>query len=612
MRIRTAVSMLVGFVLIAGGCGSDEGGGKDVLKGDLSDAQGDGVAEVVPDGTPDMGKDLGGDKGPDVPAVPDVVELVPDVPLGPCEGTSCPEGFCDEATGTCLYCDEEVSCSKPGTWCRDNWCVTTLCIPGSVDCASLTEARECAETGESFVSTMCEEGFGCHMGQCLPIICEAGKKECGAAGMLKVCAPNGVAWIPTGCPPGQSCTMGECRPLQHNLLVIFDTSSSMAQDPFGVGGVPCICPVCENKPFPICEDPLCPKSKLGLSKHVFNKFFNSTNIGAVNLVLTHFPMRIKYPATTACNNMFAMARGYYGMGMGDSDFMTGDDNSHVTVDGGWFDKYLYEILSVPFPVDSQEDNLGKAKLWVDFDEQVGPTETECVAMADCPGGFCADNEGKKVCWYHTNGELRALSNTPLGRSMFYAGEIYRKMIMVDGKECVTSADCKNENYYCTVDGKCKDPYADCRVNMVLMFTDGEESPETSTMDFFNPRVQAKRFRYGLKCESNDDCFDGSVCTGNMCRDYPHPNGGSASYPGNLEEPQRLFRYDGKPIKIMTHVIDMSPSGSANNRGIADDGGGSYYQATAADPDALLGQLLSLVDVKQNMLGCVPDYEGIVQ
>jgi hypothetical protein len=62
---------------------------------------------------------------------------------------------------------------------------------------------------------------------------------------------------------------------------------------------------------------------------------------------------------------------------------------------------------------------------------------------------------------------------------------------------------------------------------------------------------------------------------------------------------------------MTHVIDMSSSsGSSNNRGIANDGGGSYYIAADADPDAMLAQLLELVDLKQNLLGCVPDYSDI--
>lgn len=595
-------------------CGGD-GGKSDVSVGDVADTTpGGDVADVpaVPDLVADLQPDVAVDQvvPPDVPVVPDIVESVDEVSQDPCAGSSCPEGFCEEGTGYCLYCDAEQACAKPGTWCKDGTCVQTLCIPGVSDCASLTDARTCDEDGESYTPKPCGEGMGCNSGECMPIICQGGERKCGTAGMLKICSPNGVAWVPTSCPPGQACTSGECRPLQHNLLVIFDTSSSMMS--LGtLDAVPCICESCTAQPYPACEDSQCPLSKLGLSKHVFAKFFDSVNIGAVNLVLTHFPMKIKYPPVTSCNNLFAMGRGYYGKGMSDSDFITGDDGSHETVDGGWFDQNLFEILCVPFPKDSEEDNLGKAKLWVDFDEQVGPTETPCSVMADCPGGFCADNEGSKVCWYHTNPELRSVGNTPLGRSMFYAGELYRKTMVIDGKSCTTTADCGNENYYCTTQGKCKDPYASCRVNMILLFTDGEEEPATSTMEFFNPRVQAKRFRYGLGCESDSECFEGATCDGGMCKGYPHPNGGPSSFPGNTEDPGRLMRYDGVPIQVTTHVIDMSGSGgSSNNRGISDDGGGSYYVATDADPDAMLGQLLSLVDVKENLQGCVPDYTDI--
>jgi len=601
------------LALALGRCGGDDNGNGTETKDTSAVDQIAEVTDLIEDLLP---TDLPGEHVDEVlPPVdltpkPDLVELVPDIPVDPCQGSSCPTGYCDPETGNCLFCSEEQPCSQPGTWCKDSWCVTTLCIPESKDCSTMTQTRTCGADGESFTYEDCPEEQACNAGECLPVICNPGDRKCGAAGMLKVCAPTGVAWVPTSCPPGQACTAGDCRPLQHNLLVIFDTSSSM-WPAMGMGTVPCICASCAPKAYPGCEDPACPRSRLGLSKHVFMKFFDSPNIGAVNLVLTHFAQKIKSPPVTACDNMWAMGRGYYSKGMTDTDFITGDDGSHVTAEGSWFDTNLHEILSVPFPVDEYEDNLGKAKLWVDFDEQVGPTETPCIGSIECPGGFCEMHEGSKVCWYHTNPELRALGGTPLGRSMFYAGELYRKQIMVDGRECETAADCKNKNYYCTTQGKCKDPYALCRVNMILLFTDGEESPETSTSEFFNPRVQAKRFRYGLGCNTDDDCFDGAVCENKMCQGYPHPNGGSSYYPPNTETPWRVERYDGVPIRIMTHVIDMSSSsGSSNNRGIANDGGGSYYIAADADPDAMLAQLLELVDLKQNLLGCVPDYSDI--
>jgi len=376
--------------------------------------------------------------------------------------------------------------------------------------------------------------------------------------------------------------------------------------------VPCICPGgCSAKPFPHCEDENCPQSKLGLSKYAFNKFFDAEGIENVNIVLTHFPMRIKYPPVQKCNDLFAMGRGWYGIGMFDSSFMTGDDDSHVTEDGGWFDQYLYEILSVPFPISWEQDTIEQLKLWVNFNEEVGPGEEPCVVKGDCPGGFCAPAiGGSSVCWYHTDPELRALSNTPLGRSMFYAGEMYRKYIMVNGKPCEQDSDCLNRNYYCTSQGVCKDAFAHCRSNMILLFTDGIEEPPTETTSFFNPRVQAKRFRYGLGCNGDDDCFEGATCSGSkMCSGYPQPNSGGVTVPSNTDTPWRLMDYHDQPIRIASHVIDLSGGGGADpNKNLADDGGGSYYHADDLDPEELLEQMIKLLDIKQNLLDCVPDYD----
>jgi hypothetical protein len=484
--------------------------------------------------------------------------------------------------------------------------VETFCKPGDKTCAGATLAQTCTQDGQAWDQTQCTDGFACQGGECIQTICTPGEYTCNK-GLKHVCLPNGSGFIDAPCPPGQGCFVDVCAPIQHNLQVIFDTSSSMASIGFG-DTVPCICPAgCKAKPFPACEDSLCPQSKLGLSKYVFNKFFDTELIAAVNLVITHFAMRIKYPAVTSCNNI--MARGWYGLEMMASDWMTGDNGDHVTADGGWFDKYLYEILSVAFPKTYEEDTLESAKLWVNFNEEVGPTPTPCTAHTDCPGGFCAPDGGPKVCWYHTDPELRALGNTPLGRALFYAGEVYRKQIVVNGKKCQKDEDCKNRNYYCSAGGACKDPFASCRTNLILVFTDGVEEPPTSPSAFFNPRTQAKRFRYGLGCASDDDCFSGSTCTGGLCKNYPHPYTGGASVPTNTETPWRLQDYNGDPILITTHVIDMSAGdGTDNNMSIAEDGGGTYYNPDSLDPDALLEKMLSIIDIKQNLLDCVPNYE----
>jgi len=546
----------------------------------------------------------------DVPEPGDATETIPDISqpdLGLCP-FGCPPGYCDEDSGQCLYCMVDDDCPIQGQWCKEDMCVTTFCIPGEKKCLDPLLAAACLDDGEAWDETACSEGFGCWGGECLQTLCNPGEYHC-ENGLKVQCLPNGSGHITAPCPPGMGCFEDECELIDHNLLVIFDTSGSMASMGF-LDTVPCICPGgCSAQPFPQCEDANCPQSKLGMSKYVFNKFFQSEQLKAFSLVLTRFADRIKHPPVTSCNDLFSMGRGWYGLGFADSNYMTGDDGSHVTGENSYFEKYLHEIMCVPFPKTFAEDNFGLAQKWVNFDEAVGPTAEPCTSHPDCPGGFCANDPdaGAKVCWYHTDPELRALGNTPLGRSMFYAGEVYRKQVVINGKSCETDEDCGSRNYYCK-DGKCKDPFGPCRTNMILLFTDGVEEPPTELSDFFNPRIQAKRFRYGLGCDIDDDCFDGATCQGGVCKGYPHPyTGGSEPY--NTDTPWRLDDYHGDPIMVTTHVIDLSQGdGAHTNKQIAEDGGGSYYHASDLDPDDLLELMYNIIDIKQNLADCVPEYD----
>ena len=534
------------------------------------------------------------------------LDVPEDLPSGPCQ-PSCPEGYCDQATGNCLVCDEVVGCLNPNQWCKDGKCVETLCVPEAKSCQDDLNSQVCTEDGESFLVTPCPMGQICTVGECQKVICSPGQYYCEKR--LKVqCDPYGVGWMKYSCPPGQACYEDQCEPVKQNLLVVFDTSGSMASIGF-LDTVPCICPTgCYGQPFPQCEDPNCPQSKIGMSKFVFNQFFSSAQIHAVHFVLTHFPLRIKYPPALSCNDLMSMGRGWYGQGFMDPDTITGDDGSHAVADGSWFFKNLHEILAVPFPVSWDEDNLALAQQWVNFNEEVGPTEQPCGSAADCPGGFCAQDGAESVCWYHTDPELRAFGNTPLGKSLFYAGELYRTMVLPNGRACEKDEDCKNRNYYCQ-DGQCKDPFAHCLTNMIVLFTDGVEEPPTTLDNFFNPRIQAKRMRHGLGCDTSDDCFSPAECSGGVCQGYPKPYSGTTSYPLNTQSPWRLEDYEGTPIQVTTHVIDLSEGeGEANNKGIADDGGGTYYHADELDPDELLEKMWDLIDIKQNLLGCVPDYD----
>jgi len=454
-------------------------------------------------------------------------------------------------------------------------------------------------------------GQACAFGECAATVCELGDQRCDDQ-LLQVCDPSRTYWKTTYCPPGHSCPVDHCVPYRHNVMLLFDTSSSMASM-MNLDAIPCICTAgCPSEPFPLCEQLECPRSKLGLAKLVFSRLFSTAASYPLNLTLLHFPLGILTPPTKSCSSMTALGVGWYGKEMTDPDFMHGDTaDEHETAEGGWFDQNLHEILSVPFPATPQQDTLATALLWVNGNEEVGPTEAPCANDADCPGGFCAPDAGADVCWYHTDPELRAVGNTPLGRTLFYAGEYYRRTIVAEGRTCAVDADCRNANYAC-VAGACHDPYRKCRENVIIILTDGVEEPKTNPGQFSNPIVQAKRYRYGLGCADSTACNEPAFCASEVCGGFPFPNGGGSSgtylpFSEGLGH-DRLHDAEGNPIRITTHVIDMSPSAEAEdvNRKIADNGGGVYVKADSGDPDEILAAILSMLDVKQNLGECLPE------
>lgn len=522
----------------------------------------------------------------------------------------CPAGYCDAALG-CLYCESDVACPDLGWWCDHNRCVETLCRPGRTDCDSSFRRLTCSDDGTRWLATDCPAGQACAFGECAPTVCEMGEQRCDDQ-LLQVCDPSLTYWKTTYCPPGHSCPIDKCVPYRHNVMLLFDTSSSMASM-MNLDSIPCICTAgCPEQPFPACEQLECPRSKLGLAKLVFSRLFSTAASYPLNLTLLHFPLGIMTPPTKSCSSMMALGVGWYGKEMSDPDFMHGDtSDEHETVEGGWFDQNLHEILSVPFPTTPQQDTLATATLWVNGNEEVGPTETPCATDTDCPGGFCAPDAATDVCWYHTDPELRAIGNTPLGRTLFYAGEYHRRVIVAEGRACTVDADCRNANYSC-VAGACHDPYRACRENVIIILTDGVEEPKTTPQQFSNPIVQAKRYRYGLGCADAAGCNEPAFCASQVCGGFAYPNGGgsSGSYLPFTEGQghDRLIDAEGNPIQITTHVIDMSPSAEAEsvNRKIADNGGGVYVKADSGDPDEILAAILSMLDVKQNLGECLPE------
>ena len=153
--------------------------------------------------------------------------------------------------------------------------------------------------------------------------------------------------------------------------------------------------------------------------------------------------------------------------------------------------------------------------WVDFDEVYDISETECTLSLNCPSeagkAWCI---GQK-CAVLVEPELHATGGTPLGRSLFYAGEILRHLVVAEGRPCSADSDCGSPHYTC-VEGACRDPYRACRPNLIVMFTDGGESFDNFPETFFHPQVQAKRLHYGLGCTSDADCLNGAACVSGIC------------------------------------------------------------------------------------------------
>jgi hypothetical protein len=564
-----------------------------------------GTGDGSPDATPDP---------VDIAETADDVEAL-DAPDGeaPLDTTSeacdeCPDGLpCVD--GVCIECEMDAQCDWP-KWCKAGVCVESLCIPGTQACEENTP-QECAEEGDSWLSEEpCVDSL-CSAGECQPFICTPGEKQCGDL-LLLVCTDQGTGWAEISCPPGQACVDSTCEPIDHNAVLIFDTSGSMGggPDPFGGLLTPCICGAgnCPDAPYPACEDPTCPSTRLGVAKKVLNDLFDSTVLDLMKFAMMRFPQLTKATGTESCNGLNGI--GHY---VSTSNWMSGDNGAHVTPEESYFEDALHEILAVPYPDSPDVNNLAFARLWVDFNEVFELTEAPCQKSFECTPGVCAIDAGggvDGVCGVHVNPELRASGGTPLGRSLFYAGEYIRKHVVVEGRPCSTANDCESAHYLCGPDSTCFDPLRDCRRTTLVLFTDGEEDPATEITDFFNPVIQAKRLHHGLGCAFDSDCLNGATCFGAICQDYPLDVTAPQGYP-NLIDGQganHLEDLRGDPISVTVHVVDISQNGgSPKNVAIAEHGGGKFHAVEDGAPTALFEAFKTTLDIKANLNECIPRF-----
>jgi len=433
------------------------------------------------------------------------------------------------------------------------------------------------------------------------------------------CNSLGLAWSPLPCPAGAGCVGGICEPIEPNVLLIVDTSTSMSllaetPDTYPSDCEGASCPPWE---YPVCDDSANPMTRIGRAKVAIADFLQSQAAQQVRLALMRFPQSgLEFPD---CQ------RGNYGHLFS----MSGDENAPET-EPTWFATQLFQTLCTGFS-ETSASNLEDMARWLDFEEVFVPNGQSCDAFWDCQWEVCDGGQ----CYSHTNPELRGSGPTPLGKSLFYAGEYLRHMVINEGKACGVDADCRSPHYSC-VDGACRDPFFSCRGTSIVLFTDGLETVYEGTDEFFNPLVQAKRLQHGLGCVSSADCLNGAECDVGVCRfegedqiDVMQCNAYASScvtdadcpaFDCGLAEPceglcqdvsvslvepagvNTLSTLEGVPVPITVHVIDASGMVGSNQL-IATYGGGDYLPVNLSNLGALTGILDDLTEVKPDATVC---------
>lgn len=560
-----------------------------------------------------------GDEGADLADV--AVDTTTDAPAAPSDAIP---GELDD-TGACV-CPKRMHCDERGL------CQPDVCTKGEATCASLTAAKLCSADGGSFTEVPCQGDGVCFGGICWDPVCTPGEVAgCDGPRVLR-CNSLGIDWIGLPCAAGQACQGGSCRDVVPNVLILLDTSGSMNwRTDISAAPTACSGPSCDPPwSFPNCDSGTLPRTGLGKAKRALADLLVSPTAANLRLALQRFPQQ-PFSADLFLGSAPTCDGGGLWAAPTNGALVSGDNGAHVTNEAGWFGQAIGEILPVPFAVDAQS-NLGEMARWVDFIEASTPTGASCAISPQCgAGGVCING----ACQTMSNPELRAVGATPLGKSLFYAGEIFRQRVLVEGKPCTDTASCGSPHHVC-IGGACHDPLADCRSNVIIVFTDGEETENVHVTDFFHPRVQAKRLHYGLGCGSDTDCVGGARCKDGVCRppegavdetqkvcetgelpcnsvaDCPDPcatwtgcqglctKAGVDLVEGAGADVLRDAR--GEPFSLTIHVVDASGIPGANKL-IGAYGGGSQFSIDLSDSQAILDVLTTILGDTKAEVGC---------
>ncbi|MDP6943412.1 MAG: hypothetical protein QF464_04620 [Myxococcota bacterium] len=411
----------------------------------------------------------------------------------------------------------------------DGQCVEDLCDQGTTTCAPPTEdvpqgLMVCSDDGSAVEIVPCGDGEVCHLGLCQVPMCEPNASLGCVDGQLEVCNSIGTETLLIPCQGGSACLEGECVPVEANVILLIDTSGSMnAVDLAGTFPGECEGADCPPWTWPQCDDLDAPQTRLGKAKKALQGVLASEEASGARLALQRFPQ--KFDLFKLLGQSDPTCEGVPLIGFD----LFSKDNAQVHLthqietmapDGS----DLAEIMPVAFGSDQAVTNAEILR-WVDFEHVYESDGEACDNLNDCSMPIAHKACVAGECAVGTEPELRAMGKTPLGRALFYAGEIYRHTVVVEGRTCTEDADCHSPHYSC-VDGACHDPFRTCRPNLVVLFSDGAETLDTNPELFFHARNQAKRLQYGLGCASEDDCLNGAVCTDGACQlpaDTPLPS-----------------------------------------------------------------------------------------
>jgi hypothetical protein len=581
----------------------------------------DADATVAPDvGTPGDTSDV---------TLDGTLDVTLDVTLdGALDGTPLADGA-DAATP----CD-----CQPYEHCdEDGLCVDDVCQQGQTTCASTIEQKVCWDDGAGFDLVACPADQACQAGSCIEAICDPLEPPVCEDGQKKVCNSLGTDWSLIPCPGGSACQDGVCITVEPNVILILDTSGSMnATDLDGSLLSECEGDGCAPWAWPDCDDPSAPQTRLGKAKMALQSVVTSETAAGLRMSLQRFPQQI---------DLFKMfnpelsAPTCGGAPLWGLDKWTADNTqvhlSHTIPAEGMSSASLVTIYPVPFG--AQAGGADEVLSWIDGEHAFTSTGEACENLYECKdaegGDACIDGS----CALEENPELRAMGNTPIGRSLFYASEMLRHRVIMEGRTCAQDAECDSPHYTC-VSGACHDPLRACRPNVIILLSDGAETLDTWPDKFFHARVQAKRLHYGLGCLGDEDCMNGATCVSGVCEipgdvelpggvchltslpcetnapcfDFKYPCGPSQTCSGECEgvgteyiddQGQNLLRdLAGNPIKATVHVVDAA-GGETGNALIAKLGGGQHVPVDFEDLESLVDAFVPLLDIKSNLDGC---------